>query len=140
MCCISSSSLDNLQFRDLCCPVTTTKKFRLKRANPKRLPTVIVAKTSLVPKRGLAKVTSKRVLRAVRGGCGATNLEVNRLDAATPILDGRLAVLFNACVEYLHMTSVELQVTTLRNPTFKPAEGCYNGLLLVWQLSFATFA
>ena len=40
---------------------------------------------------------------------GATNVELIRPDAATPMLDSKLAGLINTCVKHPYVTSVDLQ-------------------------------
>ena len=71
-----------------------------------------VAKTNLVQRRGLTTLTSKPVLRV-------TNVEVIRLDTATPILDSKLTALITTCVKHPHVTSVNLQVNYINLTSLK---------------------
>ena len=50
---------------------------------------------------------------------GATNVEVIRPNAATPILDSKLAGLINTGVEYPLVTSVDLQVNYINSTSVK---------------------
>ena len=50
---------------------------------------------------------------------GATNVELIRPDAATPMLDSKLAGLINTCVEHPRVTSVDLQVNYLNSTSVK---------------------